>query len=220
MAIAVLNRAWDESGNGSAAVNKFLENEDNLKMLLRAGFGAKEGAEHLNNIKLMARALEINEASAGAKLSPSTALAEDSLKAKTGTSFVQVMSALRAMGRRPGSGDWFAMVFGAQFMKAKIEAQKVEILKEQLFDPALLKSTLENYKTMAKGGTLGDAAAMAGERGKQLRSKLWDLTKAVAGEGAPTAAVKRLPVAAVSSESSQPVNEPQGALSALATQRQ
>lgn len=200
MAVAVLNKAWDESGKGSASVNRFLENEDNLKMLFRIGYGAKEGAEHLNNIKLLARALEINEAAP--KTAPMTALAEDTLKAKTGTSFLQVMSALRAMGRRPGSGDWFAMVFGGQYMKAKIDAQKTEILKEQLFDPALLKATLENYR--ATSGGLGVAGNLVGERAKQIRSKMFDLLGAVFGRDAPTAAAKRLPIGAVAAEEPQP----------------
>lgn len=196
MAVAVLNKAWDQSSEGSKAVNEFLKNEDNVKMLFRMGFGAKEGAEHLNNIKMMARALEINESAP--KTSPMTALAEDSLKAKTGTSFLQVMSALRAMGRRPGSGDWFAMVFGGQYMKAKIDAQKTEVLREQLFDPQLLQATLQQAKSGQ--GALGGMGDQMSSRARQIRSKLWDLTKAAVGEGATTAAAKRLPVAAVSAE--------------------
>jgi len=197
MAIAVLNKAWDEGGKGSGAVNKVLDNEENLKMLMKFGFGAKEGGEHLNNVKLLARALEINEKAP--KTSPMTALSEDSLKGLTGTSWLQVMSALRAVGRRPGSGDWFAMVFGTQFIKAKVDAQKIEILKEQLFDPKLLQATLQEAKS--KGATsMADIGDQAKSRGKQIVSKLWDLTKAAAGKGAPTAAMKRAPVAAVAAE--------------------
>ncbi len=197
MAIAVLNKAWDQSAEGSAAVNKFMQNEDNVRMLFRMGFGPKAGAEHLNNLKLMARALEINEAAP--KTSPMTALAEDSLKGKTGTSFLQVMSALRAMGRRPGSGDWFAMVFGGQYLKAKIDAQKTEILREQLFDPKLLQATLQEARSHGATG-LGDLGAQAGSRANQIRSKLWDLSKAAVGKDAPTAAAKRLPSGAAAIE--------------------
>lgn len=196
MAIAVLNKAWDQSAEGSAAVNKFMQNEDNVNMLFRMGFGPKAGPEHMNNLKLMARALEINEAAP--KTSPMTALAEDSLKGKTGTSFLQVMSALRAVGRRPGSGDWFAMVFGGQYIKAKIDAQKTEILREQLFDPKLLQATLLEAKSVGGSGaaTLADVGGQASSRARQIRSKMWDLTKAAVGEGAPAAAAARLPSSA------------------------
>ena len=197
MAIAVLNKAWDESSKGSQAVQKFLENEDNVKMLFRVGFGSKEGLEHLNNIKLLARALEINEAAP--KTSPMSALTEDTLKAKTGTTFVQVMSALRSIGRRPGSGDWFAMVFGAQMAKARIDAKKNDILKEQLFDPELLKATITQYRASSMRGSesLGE---LTSTRSKQILSKLWDISKAAVGEGAPSAAAKRLPIGIVASE--------------------
>lgn len=196
MAIAVLNKAWDEGGKGSAAVDKVLNNEDNLKILLKYGFGA-EGKNHLENVKLLARALKINESAP--KTSPMTALSEDSLKGLTGTSWLQVMSAFRAMGRRPGTGDWFAMVFGGQFIKAKIDAKKVEILKQQLFDPELLQATLREYR--AKNGNAAlNMGAQASERAKQFQSKLWDLSKRAVGKDAPTAALKRLPVAAVSTE--------------------
>lgn len=201
MAIAVLNKGWDESAKGSAAVRKFLENEDNVKMLFRMGFGTKTGIEHLNNLKLLARALEINESAP--KVAPMSALAEDTLKAKTGTTFIQVMSALRAMGRRPGSGDWFAMVFGSQFIKSKVDARKNEILKEQLFDPSLLSATLDEARK--KGSmNLSGMADQASSRGKQIVSKLWDFTKAAVGQGAPTAAAKRLPIAIATSEDQQP----------------
>lgn len=197
MAIAVLNKAWDEGAHGSTAVNKFLDNEDNLKMLMRFGFGPAEGSNHLNNVKLLAQALKINESAP--KTSPMTALSEDSLKGLTGTSWLQVMSALRAVGRRPGSGDWFAMVFGGQFIKAKIDKQKIEILKEQLFDPQLLQATLQEARKR-NFGAVGAIGEQVTSRVKQFSSKLWDLTKAIIGAGAPTAAAKRLPVAAVSAQ--------------------
>jgi hypothetical protein len=91
------------------------------------------------------------------------------------------------------------MVFGGQFVKAKIDAQKTEILKEQLFDPQLLQSTLAEARAHGPSGVSGLAGQMS-ERGKQLRSKMWDLTKAAVGKGAPTAAAMRLPVEAVASE--------------------
>ena len=198
IAIAVLDKAWDESAKGSSAVNKMLANEDNINMLMRHAFGSKQGKEHLSNLRLLTRALEIHEAAP--KTSPMTALSEDSLKGLTGTSWLQVMSAMRAVGRRPGSGDWFAIVFGGQFMKAKIDAKKIEILKEQLFDPQLLQATLKEAR-LSRGGSTDALGVMANARKEQFIKHFWDLSKAAVGVGAPTAALKRIPIAAVSAES-------------------
>lgn len=182
LAIAVLNKAWDDGGKATM-------DEQSMKLLMRSAFGSKQADEHLANLAKLARAIEI--ISAAPKTSPMTAITEDSLKAKTGTSWTQVMSALRAIGRRPGSGDWFAMVFGGQALKARIDSQKNAILKEQLFDPDLLKSTLLSGSVPSAGKQAFEASA----RGRQLAAKVWDLTKAAVGEGAATAAAIRVPAA-------------------------
>lgn len=188
-AIAVLNRGWDEAGKGSKEINNFLSNNDNLRLLLRQGFGKEVADKQMENLQLLARGMEIN--SKAPKTSPMTALTEDSMKATTGTSGLQIFSALRAIGRRPGSEGWFLGVFGGQFVKAKIEASKDALLKQQLFDPDLLMATIQSSK-------LNDTAQSSYLRsglGKEAAKKVWDLTKAAVGQGAPTAAVIRAPSA-------------------------
>ena len=186
-AVAVLNRGWDEAGKGQ--IGKFLESEENLRLLLRSAFGKEKADQHITNLKLLSRGLEIN--SAAPKTSPMQALTEDSVKAATGTTGVQIFSALRSIGRRPGSEGWFLGVFGGQFVKAKIEAQADALLKQQLFDPDLLMATIQRSKLPEGMRSSFDATG----RGKEVMSKMWDMTKAAVGEGAPTAAAIRLPSA-------------------------
>ena len=185
-AVAVLNRGWNEAEKGQ--IGKFLGDEDNLRMMLRSAWGKEKADQHITNLKLLARGLEIN--AAAPKISPTTALSEDSLKAATGTTGLQIFSALRSIGRRPGSEGWFLGVFGGQFVRAKIQGQADALLKQQLFDPDLLMATIQKAKMPESMRSGFDATG----RGKQIASKLWDLSKAAVGEGAPSAAAKRIPV--------------------------
>lgn len=188
-AVAVLNKGWDEAGKGAEEARKFLDNNDNLRLLFRSAFGKEVADKQMENLQLLARGMEIN--SKAPKTSPMQALTEDSMKAATGTSGLQIFSALRAIGRRPGSEGWFLGVFGGQFVKAKIEANKDMLLKQQLFDPDLLMATIQSSKL----NDTAQSSFMKAGRGKEMRDKLWDLTKAAVGQGTPTAAALRVPAA-------------------------
>jgi len=206
LAIAMLNEAWDLSPTRSSdAMNKFFATNKNLRDILVIGFGTKEGTEHFNNLQRLKRAMELNETAPAT--APMQAITEDTMKAKTGTSSLQIFSALRAVGRRPGSLDWFLGVMGMQFAKAKVDAQKNAILKQHLFDPEMLADTLEMLKQRKAGA--GTAAIDASAAAKRAGSKLWDLTKkvgkAVLGEGAPTAGIARaIPAVEPSLETVEP----------------
>jgi len=206
LAITMLNEAWDLSPTRSSdAMNKFFATNKNLRDILVIGFGAKEGAEHFKNLQRLKRAMELNETAPAT--APMQAITEDTMKAKTGTSSLQIFSALRAVGRRPGSLDWFLGVMGMQFAKAKVDAQKNAILKEHLFDPEMLADTLEMLKQRKAG--VGGAAIDATKAAKRAGSKLWDLTKnvgkAVLGKGALTAGtVRTIPAVEPSLETTSP----------------
>ena len=189
LAIAVLNRGWDEGEKGSTAIGKFLDDNDSLRLLLRTAFGKEKADKHMDNLTLFAKGLAINERAP--KTSPMAAISEDTMKGATGTSGTQIFAALRAIGRRPGSEGWFLGVFGGQFVKAKIEASKDALLKQQLFDPDLLMATIQSSRM----NDTAQSAYLRSGLGKAAMSKVWDLTKAAVGQGAPTAAAIRVPAA-------------------------
>lgn len=193
-AIAVLNRGWDEAGKGSKQINEFLSNNDNLRLLFRQAFGKEKADEHMGNLQKLARGLQINEAAP--KTSPMTALSENEFKKATGTSPLQIFAALRAMGRGQGSVPYFASVFGGQMARAKLAEQSDAVMKQQIFDPDLLMATIRSAQ-LPEGMKSGYAAS---GRGREMISKLWDLTKAAVGQGAPEAAAKRLPAAMATAE--------------------
>lgn len=145
---AALNHVLSSRGNGSyldALTNK--ETQRSLKVLLGSDYDKTMGElKAVGAVWDVLRARETPELAA-------TVLNEGRVKAlmrKYGVPYIQVASALRAVGRRPESGGWFATIGAGQISNAIIEqklaANADELQRMIMADPKARESLLRAWK--------------------------------------------------------------------------
>lgn len=118
-----------------------------LKVLLGEGY-----SKTMDELKAIGAVWDVVAAREAPELA-ATVLNEGRVKAtlrKYGVPYIQIASALRAVGRRPGSGGWFATVGAGQISNAIVEqrlgAQADQLQRLIMQDPKARESLLRAWK--------------------------------------------------------------------------